>query len=1206
MIRRTYVEKKEGFDHESDALKKDLETGLGIRCTRVRIVNRYDVENITEELFEKAVDTVFAEKAVDTVHDRLPDAEHSFAVCPLPGQFDMRSQSAAECLSFLDPQCKATVKAAKVYLIDGVSDEEVERIKKYVINPVEAMEDSLDEVDTLEREYGTPEDIETLEGFTGLDRKGLEDLVSSLSLAMDTDDLECLQNHFKSIGREPTMTEVRVCDTYWSDHCRHTTFLTELDTVVFEHEAAKRTWQKYIEIREELGISKPVSLMDIATIGAKKLKKDGLASQIDESEEINACSINVKASFEDGTKEDYLLMFKNETHNHPTEIEPFGGAATCIGGAIRDPLSGRAYVYQAMRLSGCGDVHTPFDRTLEGKLPQKKIATTSAQGYSSYGNQIGLATGLVDEFYHPGYTAKHLELGAVVAAVKKENVRRERPRPGDLVILVGGRTGRDGIGGATGSSKSHHSDAIDKSSAEVQKGNAPEERKLQRLFSNPEAQKMIKRCNDFGAGGVSVAVGELAPGLEIDLDRVPKKYQGLDGTELAISESQERMAVVIDSGDLERFLSIAEGENLEATAIARVSEEPVLTMKWRGRTIVSLERSFLDTNGAKKKTDAIVSAPTVWQEEPGDTKKALSSMHFCSRQGLCERFDSTIGAGTVLMPYGGRWQKTPESVMCALLPCQEKRATTASIFSYGFNAEHCQDDPYGGAYESVVESVAKIVASGGSRKGTYLTLQEYFGKTEGNPRRWGGPLAALLGALQAQLDTGCAAIGGKDSMSGTFEHLDVPNTLVSFAIDTCERDKVISRTIKKAGSRIYLLTRNEGEEIAHFLDRAQETIRTAKALSASVVERGRVDVTLAKMCFGNRIGFKSTTEIPRTYETAFIIETDEETDDAILLGFTDDGGHFDDWALEELQKAWEERLEDIYPQHVHQEGRVRSITSESTCQKRHSASTFARPHVLIPVFPGTNCETDTALAFRDAGAECEVFVVNNLDGRHLVESMERFASSLSKSQILFIPGGFSGADEPDGSGKFITAFLRNPHIKEEVERLISTRDGLVGGICNGFQALVKLGLLPYGEFRDMREESPTLTFNTIGRHQSRLAMTRVTSKLSPWLMNYEVGQIQMVPVSHGEGRFVAPEKEIEALISSGQVCTQYTTPDGLASMDISANPNGSMYAIEGICSPDGRVFGRMGHVERCQLGLYRNVETSTSRPFFSGAVKYFS
>ena len=1208
MVHRIYVEKKSGFRNEAESLAADLKDTLGLNPAGVRVINRYDVDGLSDELFEYVVSTVFSESPVDDTYHSLPDGGNAFAVCPLPGQFDLRAASAAQCINFISPSSDVKVRSSKVYLIEGLSSEEMDRVKKYIINPVESMETSMDTLSSLDEDHPEAPDVPILEGFTSLSRAGLESFCSEYSLAMDVNDLQCFQEYFRNEGRQPSMSELRVCDTYWSDHCRHTTFLTALEDVTFSDSRAEEMFTRYLEMRKQLGITKPVTLMDIATIGAKYLNKEGRLGNLDESEEINACSIKIKASFSDGTQDDYLLMFKNETHNHPTEIEPFGGAATCIGGAIRDPLSGRAYVYQAMRISGSGNILESFDETMEGKLPQKKIGQTAAAGYSSYGNQIGLATGLVDEIYHPDYVAKHLELGAVVAAVRQKNVRRERPMPGDVVILVGGRTGRDGIGGATGSSKSHKATSVNTSGAEVQKGNAPEERKLQRLFRNPEASLLIKRCNDFGAGGVAVAIGELADGLEINLDLVKKKYMGLDGSEIAISESQERMAVVVAPGDKDRFLAMAESENLEAEAVAIVTAEPVLVMKWRGKTIVSLRRSFLNTNGASRKASAHVRQPEIYKADESDLAQALHSLRFCSRQGLAERFDSTIGAATVLLPYAGRQQRTPEDLMCALIPDENRRSTTASLFAYGFDPCRMKADPFEGAWHSVVTSVSKIVAAGGSRKGTYLSLQEFFGKTGKDREKWGLPLSALLGALKAQLDLGCAAIGGKDSMSGTFENIDVPPTLVSFAVNTAEGNSVISSALKKEKSSIYLVSMKENEDIASYLDRVENLIKTIRPLACRLVEDRRADVTLAKMCFGSMTGFCASGNFtPFCQDYSFIMQSRNETDDAILIGWSDDRQSlFAGRSLDTLLASWQSTLESVYPRKVaHNDTDVRTITSQMKQTRIHCHSSYAKPRVLIPVFPGTNCETDTKLAFEEAGAVADIFVINNLTGTRIRESISSFASRLRCAQILFIPGGFSGGDEPEGSGKFITAFLRNGEIKEEISNLLSVRDGLIGGICNGFQALIKLGLLPYGEFRELSDDSPTLTYNVISRHQSRLAMTRVSSKLSPWLKNYELGQLQMVPVSHGEGRFTAPRECLESLISAGQICTQYTDLHGIASMDIESNPNGSLCAVEGICSPDGRVFGRMGHVERCRYGLYRNVEESSSYPFFSGAVEYF-
>ncbi len=1205
MVHRIYVEKKPGFREEAKALEKDIRQSLGIDLKELRIINRYDVEGLDAELLKKAVKQVFSEPQVDDVLTELPIADHVFCVSYLPGQFDQRAESAKECISFISPETSCSVKSGKVYLVSGIDEESLLRIKKYLINPVEAKETGLEELTTLENSYEAPKMVETLEGFILLDEEELKPLLEKYALAMDAEDLKVFQEHFKSIGRNPTITELRVCDTYWSDHCRHTTFLTELESVVSEDEEADEMFARYLLMRKELGIKKPVCLMDIATIGAKYLKSIGLADKIDQSEEINACSINIDAKI-DGKSVPYLLMFKNETHNHPTEIEPFGGAATCIGGAIRDPLSGRAYVYQAMRITGSGDVTMPFNKTLEGKLPQKKIGITSAQGNSSYGNQIGLATGLVDEIYHPGYVAKHMELGAVVAAVKKENVVRRSPVPGDLVILLGGRTGRDGIGGATGSSKSHKKSSIETCSAEVQKGNATEERKLQRLFRNPEAARMIKRCNDFGAGGVAVAIGELADGLEINLDLVPKKYQGLDGTEIAISESQERMAIVIDKKDEQEFLKLAESENLEATTVAKVTKDPVLKMEWRDKTIVSLSREFLNTNGASKKAKALIGKKKEIKEEKMSLEEKLSSLAFTSRQGLSERFDSTIGDATVLMPFGGIHQKTPSGVMCALIPTDEGSCSTASIFSYGFEPYKTDADPFAGSYEAVINSICKIIAAGGSRKGCYLSLQEYFAKTGNDKRRWGAPLAALLGALKAQLDTKCPAIGGKDSMSGSFEDLNVPNTLVSFAINTADIGSIKSPEFKSTSSFIYLIDKKAEEEMCTYLDRAEGIISQDCVISSSTVEKKDVDVTLAKLSFGNMIGLDTVKENLEASAWAFVVESRNPILGLKLIAKTKEEKKFNSKPLEELLSYYESGLKKIYPLKAENKGKAKTITSIKPAIMAHSRVKTAKPKVLIPVFPGTNCEYDSKRAWKDAGADPMVYVINNLNPESLKKSIEGFKKELSSSNILFIPGGFSGADEPDGSGKFITAFLRNGDIMEEIDNLLKNRDGLIGGICNGFQALIKLGLVPYGEFRDAGPFSPTLTFNTIGRHVSRLVPTRISSTISPWLSCYEPGEVQMVPISHGEGRFVAAPALLEKLIRNNQIATQYVDLDGNATMDGLYNANGSDMAVEGITSPDGKVFGRMGHIERCRNGLYKNVSSSSGIKFFKGAVNYFS
>lgn len=1203
MVYRIYTEKKEGYRSEAEALKRELSGEAGISISEVRILCRYDAEGVDKELFERAVTEVFSEPAVDNVFTSLPSGYTAFAVSYLPGQFDQRAESASECIAFLSPGTEARIKSAKVYLFRGVSAEDLEKIKHLVINPVEAGEDTLEAFSTLETVHPVPADIITLEGLTEADDEKLKGIIRGYGLAMDLDDLKVFQSYFREEGREPLLTELRVCDTYWSDHCRHTTFLTKLENVEFEDKEAEAMYKEYLVLREKTGRKGKPTLMDIATIGARYLKKEGRLPALDESEEINACSIHIKAEI-DGKEVPYLLMFKNETHNHPTEIEPFGGAATCIGGAIRDPLSGRAYVYQAMRITGSGDVTKPLKDTIPGKLSQRKIGVTAAAGYSSYGNQIGLATGEVAELYHPGYEAKHMELGAVVAAVPEENVRRERPEAGDVVILLGGRTGRDGIGGATGSSKSHNSASTSTCSAEVQKGNAPEERKLQRLFRNKEAARLIRRCNDFGAGGVSVAIGELADGLEIDLDKVPKKYQGLDGTEIAISESQERMAVVVEAKDARRFIELAESENLEATIVATVTKEPVLRMKWRGREIVSLKRSFLNTNGADKHTAALVKAPARLQVQHAELPAQLASLEECSRQGLSERFDSTIGAGTVTMPFGGSYQKTPAKAMCALIPSGKSYSSTASLFAYGAHPALAEADPFKGGYEAVITSLAKLVAAGGSHKGAYLTLQEYFGKCS-DKERWGRPLAALLGALKAQLDTGCAAIGGKDSMSGTFNELNVPNTLVSFAINTVKPEAVITPEFKRAGSLISIL-RQEGDIDAH-LTRAEELLSDREnILSVSVSDSGNAIAEIARMCFGNMVGAETKAEQLTIGKADFIIESVHPVEGAEVIGSTLDTPALNGYALSQLLEAYESKLEGVYPQYTDEERSCETVTYEGRWNRVSIQSSQSKPKVLIPVFPGTNCEYDTVRAWNRAGAEAETFIIRNLSEELLKTSIREFAERLRRSDIMFIPGGFSGGDEPDGSAKFITSFMKNPEVRAEIEELLDKRKGLVGGICNGFQALIKLGLVPYGEFREMKSDSPTLSFNTIGRHQSKLVHTRVASVSSPWLSEYNPGDIQLVPISHGEGRFIATPEEISGLIRNGQIATQYADLEGNASMDIRFNPNGSAEAIEGITSPDGRVFGRMGHIERCIPSLYRNVGTEDSLPFFRGAVSYFS
>jgi phosphoribosylformylglycinamidine synthase len=1040
---------------------------------------------------------------------------------------------------------------------------------------------------------------------------------------MDLGDISFCQEYFIGENRCPTLTEIRMIDTYWSDHCRHTTFGTIIDSFEIEDELVKAGFERYLNIRKELSRTKPVTLMDIATIGAKYLRKNGYLEKLDESEEVNACTVKVKVDV-DGKDEGWLFLFKNETHNHPTEIEPFGGAATCIGGAIRDPLSGRSYVYQAMRVTGAGDPTVPISETLPGKLPQRKIVTTAAAGYSSYGNQIGLATGLVDEIYHSGYIAKRMEIGAVVGAAPEKNVRRETPAPGDVIVLLGGRTGRDGCGGATGSSKSHTLASLESCGAEVQKGNAPEERKLQRLFRNFEAARLIKRCNDFGAGGVSVAIGELADGLKINLEAVPKKYEGLDGTELAISESQERMAVVLDKGDLERFMELAAAENLEATVVAEVSEAPRLTMTWRGKTIVDISRDFLNSNGAEKHTKIAVPRGSFPEKQSSNFTERMMALagdlNVCSKRGMSERFDSTIGAGTVLMPFGGKYQRTPAQAMAAKLPVLDGETKTCSVMAYGYNPYIFEKSQYIGAYLAVIESVSKLIASGASLSDCYLTFQEFFGSPRNVPERWGKPFAALLGALSAQLDLKLAAIGGKDSMSGSFEGIDVPPTLVSFAVSVCSAENIISPEFKKSGSKVSLLLPEYGENglpkaesLLKNFALVSKLIANKKVISAYTPAFGGVAAGIMKMCFGNRLGIKIEDNIE--YGTlfdyrygAFIIETESEVIGE-ALGTTTDSYEIayksDNISLEKIENIYENRLEGIFPcNKVGEKQKVESFNFETRSAVKPVIK-IAKPKVLITVFPGTNTEYDTARMFENAGAKASVAVISNLTPKALAESVDRIAAEIKSSQIMFLPGGFSGGDEPDGSGKFITSFFRNAKITDAVHELLNKRDGLIGGICNGFQALIKLGLVPYGYITDMKEDCATLTYNTIGRHQSKLVRTRIASVKSPWLSACEVGDIHTVAISHGEGRFICPDELLLKLSENGQIATQYVDLSGEPTMDIQFNPNGSLLAIEGITSPDGRIFGKMGHTERSGALLYKNVPGFFDNGMFKSATKYF-
>ncbi len=1227
MVYRIYVEKKPQLANEANNLHSELTNLLGIKgLTGVRLFNRYDVENISEELFNESVKTVFSEVQLDIAADSLPETDgRVFAVEYLPGQFDQRADSAAQCIQIASCGDRPTIRTAKVYILEGnISDDDFNAVKKYVINPVESREADLGLPETLDIPFTVPERVATLDGFNSLDRKGLSDFVANYGLAMDTDDIAFCQEYFIGEKREPTITEIRMIDTYWSDHCRHTTFLTTVDNVSFDDPLLEKAYRRYLETRKELGRTKPVNLMDIGTIAAKYLKKTGQLQKLDESEEINACTVKMTVNV-DGKDEPWLLLFKNETHNHPTEIEPFGGAATCIGGAIRDPLSGRSYVYAAMRVTGAADPTVPVSDTIPGKLPQRKIVQTAAAGYSSYGNQIGLATGIVDELYHPGYAAKRMEIGAVIAAAPAENVRRECPQDGDIVILLGGRTGRDGIGGATGSSKAHNTHSVETCGAEVQKGNAPEERKLQRLFRRTDACRMIKRCNDFGAGGVSVAIGELADGLMIDLNAVPKKYEGLDGTELAISESQERMAVVVSAEDAEKFKAIADEENLEASIVARVTADPRLKMTWNGQIIVDVSREFLDSNGAEKHIDVIpaktVSINKTVDGSFTDTYKALvSDLNVCSKRGLSERFDSTIGAGTVLMPFGGKYQRTPIQSMVHKISVEKKHTDTCSFMSWGYNPYITEKSPYHGAYLAVVESVSKLVAAGASFEDVYLSFQEYFEKPGHEPARWGKPFSALLGAFSAQMDLGVAAIGGKDSMSGSFEKLDVPPTLVSFAVTTGKCDEVVSPEFKSAGHKVIGIFPEYGEDglpcpdsLKKCFDKVRSLALSGKVYAAYTPTFGGIAEAVYKMCIGNGFGFTFSDKLTKDdifgyLYGAFIIETDEDTEGELIGHVTSENTvSFGNEAIsvKELDALYEGKLESVYP--CLEKENPKKITAFESCAEKVSAPHVkcVKPKVLIPVFPGTNCEFDSAKVMLDAGAEVNTFVINNLSSDKISESVEQFAKQLSDSQMVFIPGGFSGGDEPDGSGKFIMAFFRNAQIKEEVHRLLNDRDGLMCGICNGFQALIKLGLVPFGKIVDTDENCPTLTFNSIARHQSKLVRIRVASNRSPWLAATNVGDVYTVPISHGEGKFLASDELIKKLAENGQIATQYVDFDGAPTDDIRFNPNDSSFAIEGITSPDGRVFGKMGHSERIGKGLYKNVPGMYNMLMFESAVNYF-
>ena len=1228
MVYRIFVEKKPGLEAEAKALLSDAQHLLGIKnLENVRIFNRYDAENITKELFDSAVNTVFSEPQVDNASAEIDLAGATvFATEYLPGQFDQRADSAAQCIQIISQGDRPTIRTAKVYALYGkLTEADVAALKKYVINPVEAREAALDKPATLKVNYDIPTAVATLDGFINLSEKELEEFFAHYGLAMDLDDIKFCQKYFQDEKRNPTITEIRMIDTYWSDHCRHTTFGTIIDNVTFEDKLLQDTYNEYLQARKDLNREhKPICLMDLATLSVKVLRAQGKLDKLDESEEINACTVKMDVTV-DGVSEPWLLLFKNETHNHPTEIEPFGGAATCIGGAIRDPLSGRSYVYGAMRVTGAADPLKPVSETMEGKLPQRKIVTTAAAGYSSYGNQIGLATGIVDEIYHPGYAAKRMEIGAVIAAAPAANVRRERPDPGDVVILLGGSTGRDGCGGATGSSKSHTVESLESCGAEVQKGNAPEERKLQRLFRNAEASRLIRRCNDFGAGGVSVAIGELADGLDIDLNAVPKKYEGLDGTELAISESQERMAVVVEAKDVERFLQLAASENLQAVPVATVTDKNRLVMHWNGNTICDISRDFLSSNGADKHINVKTAKPQAYDQKAEGSftenfMRVAADLNTCSKRGLSERFDSTIGAGTVLMPFGGKNQLTPIQAMVQKISVEKKHTDNCSFMAFGYNPFITEKSPYHGAYLAVIESVSKLIASGAEFKDVYLTFQEYFERLNKDPDRWGKPLSALLGAYKAQIELGIGAIGGKDSMSGSFENIHVPPTLVSFAVTTGLTSEVVSPEFKAAGHNICVLSPEydennlpRTESLLKVFNEVTHLLRSGRAVAAYTPGMGGVAEAIMKMGFGNGIGARINPETSMDLlfgysYGSFVLEMSQGTaGEFIGLTTSDAAFHYGEEHLElaKVLNAYEDKLESVYSCNIPTVERPMENFSFEAKERKAPAVKVARPKVLIPAFPGTNCEYDSAKAVRDAGAEPEIMVIGNLSADAISRSVETFAEKLKTAQMVFIPGGFSGGDEPDGSGKFITAFFRNAAIKEGVMDLLNNRDGLMCGICNGFQALIKLGLVPYGKIIDADESCPTLTFNTIARHQSRIVRTRIASNKSPWLALTNVGDVYNVPISHGEGRFLASEELIRKLAANGQIATQYVDLQNNATGDVHFNPNDSLYAIEGITSPDGRVFGKMGHSERVGAGLYRNVPGNYDIRMFEAAVKYF-
>ena len=1233
-VYRGFSEKKRAYATEAEGVRTDLETALRRPVEAVRIVNRYDIENIDPKDFELATRTILSEPQVDHYYNEeapAPDKDdYVLAVEYLPGQFDQRADSCAQCIQLATGKERPLVRTARIYYIKGeFTDKEKELIQSTLINPVEARKASLLKPATIQDSYQKPPLPPVLDGFCSLDEAGLAKFIKDHGLAMDLADIIFLQKYFKEEEkRDPRLTEIMVIDTYWSDHCRHTTFNTRLNKIEIEPAYVKDAAKEYEALRETVYAgrqAKPVTLMDLGTIGAKYLKKIGRLDDLDQSEEINACSVKMKVDV-DGEQQDWLLMFKNETHNHPTEIEPFGGAATCLGGAIRDPLSGRSYVYQAMRITGAADPTAPIEDTMPGRLPQRKIVTTAANGYSSYGNQIGLATGLVQELYHPNYVAKRMEVGAVIAAAPAANVIRKRPEPGDVVILLGGRTGRDGCGGATGSSKAHNDDSLETCGAEVQKGNAPEERKLQRLFRNPEATRLIKRCNDFGAGGVSVAIGELADGLVIDLNKVPVKYKGLNGTELAISESQERMAVVVAEKDAPLFQQLADKENLESTVVAVVTEEPRMVLNLDGVSIVSLSRAFLDTNGAPKHTDVIVEADKPEEDKTCvPTKEKLlsfaSDLNVCSQIGLSERFDSTIGAGTVLMPFGGRRQLTPIQTMAAKIPLLKGETNTASLMSWGFDPYQMSASPFKGAQKSVINALSKIVAAGGSRHHAWMSFQEYFGRCTA-PKKWGRPYAALLGALEAQKELQVAAIGGKDSSSGTFDDIDVPPTLIAFAVSLARADQVVSDEWKEAGHYLYVLKPDYDENglpvwqsVRDTMDAMEQMIHDGNVLSCTALGPHGIADALLKCPLGNHLGFKAAegfddTKLFVDASGSFLFETEEEIEGAQLVGMTTDTYRLVmqdvEISLDELQAAWESKLQDVFPYLNKTEVRTYEPANYHANNFLHASYKCEKPHVLIPVFPGNNCEWDTARAFEKFGAETEIFVIRNRSAKQIRESVTGFAQAMDHSQIVAIPGGFSGGDEPEGSAKFITAFFRNQEVRAAVERLLNEREGLMLGICNGFQALIKLGLVPYGKITEPDEHAPTLTFNTIGRHQSMLVDTRIASNKSPWFRYFTPGEVKTVAISHGEGRFVIDPEQCLQLKENGQVAAQYCDLNGNPTNDVRFNPNNSFQAVEAITSPDGRILGKMGHAERSGKNLYTNVpDINTEELMFKGAVDYF-